>query len=77
MAGVASTCRETRSKAKRTLCDTDYVEAFDLPNGVLPSKKHVVECMLYLLRPARAGKAVRTKEDASKILASNSAIQDH
>ena len=75
MATPATPGRETRSKARKILCDTVYTEASDLPNGVLPTKKHVVECMLYLLRPTRAGKVHRTKEDAAKVLAS--AIQDH
>ena len=77
MSGVSSPGpgRETRSKAKKVLCQSVYTEASDLPNGVLPTKKQVIECMLYLLRPSRAGKVQRSKEDAARILAS--AIQDH
>ena len=33
----------------------DYFESADLPHGVLPTKKAVIEVMLYLLRPRRAG----------------------
>lgn len=67
--------RETRSKAKKLILNSVYIEASDLPNGVLPTKKQVVECMLYLLRPSRAGKLQRTKDEAARILAS--ALQEH
>ena len=67
--------RETRSRTQKTLQTTVYLEASDLPNGVLPTKKQVIECMLYLLRPSRAGKLQRSKTDAAQLLAS--ALQDH
>ena len=46
MAGLATPGRETRPKARKILCDTVYTEASDLPNGVFPTKKHVVECKM-------------------------------
>ena len=58
----------TRAKVTSILGDTAYKEAEGLPNGVLPTKKQVVECMMYLLRPNRAGTVNRSREDAAKIL---------
>lgn len=65
----------TRSKAKKELEGVTYVEASDLPNGVLPCKKDVIEGIIYLLRPIKAGKIQRTRTQAAKILAS--ALRDH
>lgn len=53
---MASSAYETRSKIKREIEGLFYLEAFDLPNGFLPRKKDISECMMYLLRPARAFK---------------------
>ena len=72
---VASTSHETRSKAKKYVSDIVYMEASDLPNGILPTKKQIIECMMYLLRSSRAGCVQRTYEDAAKLLAS--ALVDH
>ena len=67
--------RKTRSRARKILSGYVYNEASDLPNGILPTKKQIIECMMYLLRPSTAGKNQRSKEDAAKILAS--VLQDH
>ena len=45
----------TRSQAKKTLGNVDYIEHADFPHGVLPTKKDIIENMLYLMRPKRAG----------------------
>ena len=75
MACVIMDYRITRSKVIKTLHETVYTEASDLPRGVLPTKKQVIECMMYLLRPSRAGKLQRSKEDAAQLL--SSALKDH
>ena len=36
---------ETRSRGKKCLGGVDYFESADLPHGVLPTKKAVVEVM--------------------------------
>lgn len=72
---MASGVYGTRSRTKKELEGVSYLEASDLPNGVLPRKKDIIESMIYLLRPARAGKVQRTRSMAAKILAS--ALKDH
>lgn len=59
----------TRTNTQKTLCGTVYSESFNLPLGVLPSKKNVVECMVYLMRKDRAGKQQRTVQDGANLLA--------
>ena len=66
MAGV---CR-IKSRERKCLGCGDYFESADLPHGVLPTKKTVIEVMLYLLRPRRAGQSKRTRSDAADLLAS-------
>ena len=65
----------TRTRVSSVIGNATYKEAEGLPHGILPTKKHVIECMIYLLRPDRAGAAVRSREDAAEILAF--ALVDH
>lgn len=65
----------TRSKAKKTLGCVDYIESAEFPHGILPTAKHVVQNMLYLFRPKRAGKVQRSKDSAAQILAE--IVQEH
>ena len=65
----------TQSRVAHKLGDTVYVERDGLPNGTLPSKKEVLECLFYLLRPDRAGAFQRSKEEAAMLLAH--ALVDH
>ena len=60
---------ETRSTSTKILCDAKYMEHAEFPNGRLPVQKSVIEVMLYLLHPNRAGKARRTTKDAARIIA--------
>ena len=53
----------------------DYVESADLPHGVLPTKKMVIEVMLYLLHPRRVGQSQRSRSDVADMLAS--VLQEH
>ena len=66
---------ETRSKAKKTLENCDYYESTEFPQGILPTRKDIIQFMLYLLRPKRAGKVQRSKEDAAVMLAM--LVQEH
>ena len=68
-------CVETRSRGRKCLGRVDYFESADLPHGVLPTKKAVIEVMLYLLRPRRAGQSQRSRSDAADMLAS--VLQEH
>ena len=72
---MAQTNISTRSKAKKTLGKVDYHERAEFPHGVLPTKKDIIQNMLYLLRPQRAGQAQRSKDDASHLLAQ--LLHDH
>ena len=60
--------RNLRSKAKKILHNVVYTESSGFPPGLLPTNQDVIESMLYLLRPERAGRAVRSVEDAENIL---------
>ena len=71
----SSTVAATRSKCQKTLHDTVYTEQCELPIGKLPVQKDVVCCMLYLLRPDRAGKAIRTINEAALLL--SNALVEH
>ncbi|XP_008104649.2 uncharacterized protein LOC103278222 [Anolis carolinensis] len=62
-------------KAKKTLGTVDYVESSEFAQGILPTKKDVIQNMLYLLHPKRAGQAQRSKEDAAQLLAE--LLQEH
>ena len=59
--------RYTRSQVKKEINGVTYFECGGFQNGLLPTKAEVVQNMLYL-RPDRAGKSGRTKEDAVKFL---------
>ena len=60
-------CVETRSRGRKCLGGVDYFESADLSLGVLPTKKAVIEVMLYLLR---AGQSQRSRSDATDMLVS-------
>jgi len=45
-----------------------YTEQADFQNGILPTKQDIIENMMYLLRPDRAGKTGRSKDQAASIL---------
>ncbi|XP_039344948.1 uncharacterized protein LOC120372169 isoform X2 [Mauremys reevesii] len=66
---------DTGSKAKKTLGNVDYVESSEFSQGILPTNKDVIQNMLYLLQPKRAGQAQRSKEDAAQLLAE--LLQEH
>jgi len=59
----------TRSKTTRVLGNVTYTETESFSAGVLPTKKNVIEVMLYLLRLDRAGRSQLTVEKASHIVA--------
>ena len=50
-------CVERRSRGEKCLGGVDYFESANLPHGVLPQKEDVIEVMLHLLRPGRAGQS--------------------
>ncbi|XP_050821617.1 uncharacterized protein LOC127057039 [Gopherus flavomarginatus] len=66
---------DTGSKAKKTLGNVDYIESSEFSQGILPTNKDVIQNMLYLLQPKRAGQAQRSKEDAAQLLAE--LLQEH
>ena len=68
-------CAVTRAMATRILGANEYIESASFPIGKLPTNKNVLESMLYLLRPARAGQTQLTKVQAASTLAGT--IQDH
>ena len=61
---------ETRSKSKKTLQGVDFIENPELPPGQLPTKRNVIEVLLYTLRPKRAGQSQLKKQDAAAIVSS-------
>ena len=61
----SSAIATTRSKCQKTLHDTVCTEQCELPTGKLSVQKNVVCCMLYLLRPDQAGKAMCTINKAT------------
>jgi hypothetical protein len=61
--------KKTRSKTHRNIDGTVYSESSGFSPGVLPSQREIVESMLYLLRPDRAGKLGRTVAEAIMLLA--------
>ena len=65
----------TRSQAKKTLGNVEYIEMADFPHGILPTRKDILRNMLYLLQPKRAGQVQRSKEEAGRILAE--VVQEH
>ena len=71
---LSSTITRTRSKCQKTLHDTVYTEQCDLPTGKLTVQKDVVCCMLYLLQPDQAGKAMQTINEAT-VLLSNALVE--
>ena len=65
----------TRSQVSHKLGTAVYIERDGFPKGVLPTKKDVLECLFYLVRPVRAGASQRSKEDAAMLL--SHALVDH
>ena len=72
---MSSSGLSTRSQVSSQLGGKVYRDADGLPNGILPSKQEIIECMMYLLRPTRAGSAARTRDDAALLL--SHALIDH
>ncbi|XP_076030470.1 uncharacterized protein LOC143018775 [Oratosquilla oratoria] len=67
---------DTRYHSRKTLCGVDYIiERTELPHGMLPTGKDVIQNMLYLLRPKRAGQARRSKDATIQLLAE--LVQEH
>ncbi len=56
---------ETWTKTQKTICGTTYSES----HALLPTKKDVVECMMYLMWKDRAGKQQHTVSDGTNLLA--------
>ena len=67
--------RKTRSKTQRTLIGTVYSESSGFSPGVLPTFKDIIQGMIYLVRPDRAGKHGRTVDEAARLLAY--AVMEH
>ena len=65
----------TRSSTQKQLGSTIYLQQPDFPNGVLPTKKVIIENMTYLMRPCSAGQAQRSREYAAQMLAE--LLQEH
>ena len=61
--------RLTRSRTQRNINGTVYCESTGFCPGFLPTSKDIVQAMLYLLRPDRAGKLARTAQEAARLLA--------
>jgi len=70
---MAASKPSTRSKAQKVLGTVVYTP--DFPNGVLPVKRVIIENMIYLMRPQRAGQSQRSKNDAAFLL--SEMLQDH
>ena len=70
MAYVSFTARSTRSMVQRDIHGITYTPCEQLSIGVLPTKRNVLECMLYLMCPGAPGPRIKI-EDASNILARN------
>ena len=64
-----------RSSTQKKLLDTTYCEKDDLPPGKLPLEISIIERMMYLLRPDRAGNAMRSVKSAVHIL--GYVLQEH
>ena len=58
-----------RAKSRKELGGGKYVEMEFFPNGRLPVEKTVIETMMYVLRPERAGRTSINKSLASRMLA--------
>jgi len=65
----------TRSQARKTLVAAVYIENAEFTHGTLPTGKDIIQNMLYLLRPNRAGQAERSTEAAARLLAE--LIEEH
>jgi len=65
----------TRTSTQKQLGDIVYTTKHDFPNGLLPSRKVVIENIRYLMRPALAGQCQHSKECAALILAE--LLQEH
>ncbi len=65
----------TRSQTKKTLGDVEYTERADFTHGKLPTSREVLENMLYLLCPKRAGQDQHSRDAAAGILAE--ILQEH
>ena len=70
----SSTIMTARSKCQKTLHDTVYTEQCELPTGKLPVQKDVACCMLQLLHPDQAGKAMHMINEAA-VLLSNALVE--
>ena len=65
---ASRTNKYLRSKSKKILHNATYTESSGFPPGVLPTNTDVIESMIYLMRPDRAGEKQRNVDDAAKIL---------
>ena len=65
----------TRSSSQKLLGEKTYVEQAGFPNGILPTNRDVVQNMMYLMRPGRAGQSQRSKAGAAHIL--SAVLMDH
>ena len=72
---MAASKPSTRSKSQKVLGTVVYTETPDFPNSVLPVKRVIIENMIYLMRPQRAGQSQRSKNDAAFLL--SEMLQDH
>ncbi|XP_076047216.1 uncharacterized protein LOC143028731 [Oratosquilla oratoria] len=59
---------DTRSHSRKTLCGVDYIERAELPHGMFPTAKNVIQNMLYLLWPKRTDQSQRLKDTATQLL---------
>jgi len=59
----------TRESGHRFLLDVEFLERESFGNGKLPTQKEVVEMMMYMCHPVRAGAANRSKSTSAGLVA--------
>ena len=55
----------TRNRSQKKILDEVYVERGGLPPGMLPLQKTIIENMIYLNRPDRAGADTRSAKESA------------
>ena len=66
-----------RLSTQKQLGSTIYLQQPDFPNGVLPTRKVIIENMTYLMLPCSAGQAQRSREDAAHCQMLAELVQEH
>lgn len=65
----------TRSSGRRMLRGVEFIERQSFRNGKLPTRKEVLEMMLFICHPVRSGREVMTRKTAARIVAK--ALKEH